>query len=176
MALTVRVRELILDYMDSRGHNRRNAAEASLLYGCSVRTIWRLILLRLETGSLGDIHLNSTVVNYLEFKGIHVFTDLRQRGRGSKSWVGIPTIELELLLQELQTDPTLYLSEMADFLFSAGYPAYTTSQIWIALESRNMTRKVLEVHAREQNEMKRQEFLRITGEYTAEQRFYVDER
>ena len=136
----------------------------------------RFICLRLESGSLGDIHLNSTVVNYLAFIGSYAITDLRQGGRGSQNWVGIPTIELELLLQELQTDPTLYVSEMADFLFSAGYPAYTTSQIWIALESRNMTRKVLEVHAREQNEMKRQEFLRITGEYTAEQRMYVDER
>ena len=46
MTLTIRVRELILDYMDSRGHSRRNAAETSLLYGCSVRTIWRLIRLR----------------------------------------------------------------------------------------------------------------------------------
>ena len=105
-----------------------------------------------------------------------MITDLRRRGRGRKNWVGIPTVELELLLQELQSDPTLYLSEMADFLFNAGYPAYSPSQIFAALKSRNITRKVLEVHAREQNEKKRQEFLRITSIYTAEQRFYVDER
>ena len=73
-------------------------------------------------------------------------------------------------------DPTLHLSEMSEFLHNEGYPAYTPSQIWLALKSRNITRKVLEVHAREQNEMKRQEFLKITKMYTAEQRFYVDER
>ena len=105
-----------------------------------------------------------------------MITDFRTRGHGSKNWVGIPTVELELLSQELQTDPTLYLSEMADFLLNAGYPAYSPRQIWAALKSRNLTRKVLEVHAREQNEQKRQEFLRITSIYTAEQRFYVDER
>lgn len=76
----------------------------------------------------------------------------------------------------LKTDPTLYLSEMADFLFNKGYPAYTRSQIRLALQTRSITRKVLEVHAREQNERKRQDFLRITSIYTAEQRFYVDER
>ena len=32
--------------------------------------------------------------------------------------VGIPTPELELLLVELQRDPTLFISEMADFLFN----------------------------------------------------------
>ena len=149
---------------------------ASLLYSCSVRTIWRLIRRRLETGSLGNIHLISNVTIQLEFKRTWLITDLFRRGRGRKNWVEIPTVELELLLQELQTDPTLYLSEMADFWFNAGYPAYSPCQIWVALKSRNITRKVLEVHAREQNERKRQEFLKITGIYTAEQRFYVDER
>ena len=105
-----------------------------------------------------------------------IITDPCRTRHGRKNWVGIPTMELELLLEHLRCDPTLYLSEMADYLLNAGYPAYSTSQIWTALQSRNMTRKVLEIHAREQNEQKRQEFLRITGAYTAEQRFYVDER
>ena len=70
----------------------------------------------------------------------------------------------------------MYLSEMADFSFNKGYPAYTRSQIRLALKSHHITRKVLEVHAREQNERKRQDFLRITSMYTAEQRSYVVER
>lgn len=83
---------------------------------------------------------------------------------------------LEVLIEELQRDCSLYISEMADFLFNKGFPAYSPSQIWRALESRNITRKFLEVHAKEQNEVKRQQFLRDTAMYTAEQRFYVDER
>ena len=79
-------------------------------------------------------------------------------------------------MEELKRDPTLYVSEMADFLLNAGYAAYTPAQIWRALRSRQITRKVLEIHAKEQNEQKRQEFLRITSIYTAEQRFYIDER
>ena len=77
---------------------------------------------------------------------------------------------------KLKSLPTMYINEMADFLFDSGFEAYTPSQIWRALKSRNITRKVLEVHAKEQNEERRQEFLRITSIYTAEQRFYVDER
>jgi hypothetical protein len=65
---------------------------------------------------------------------------------------------------------------MADFLKEAGFGEFTVSQIWQGLNSKNITRKVLEVHAKEQNEAKRQNFLRITNIYTAEQRFYVDER
>ena len=83
---------------------------------------------------------------------------------------------MEVLLEHLKNDPTLYLSEMADYLFSKGFPAYSVSRIWSALKSRKITRKVLEIHAREQNEIKRQEFLRITSIYTAEQRLYIDER
>lgn len=70
----------------------------------------------------------------------------------------------------------MFINEMADFLFHSGFEAFTPSQIWRALNSRGITRKVLEVHAKEQNEERRQEFLRITSLYTAEQRFYVDER
>lgn len=65
---------------------------------------------------------------------------------------------------------------MADFLHRSGFGAFTVSQIWQGLKSKNITRKVLEVHAKEQNEAKRQHFLHITSIYTAEQRFYVDER
>ena len=65
---------------------------------------------------------------------------------------------------------------MAEYLRGTGFGLFTVSQIWQGLRSRNITRKVLEVHAKEQNEKKRQNFLRITSIYTAEQRFYVDER
>ena len=54
--------------------------------------------------------------------------------------------------------------------------AHTTGQIWQALKSRGITRKVLEVHAKEQDEIRRQNFLKMTSVFTAEQRFYVDER
>ena len=93
-----------------------------------------------------------------------------------KKWIGIPDFEMEVLLEQLKVDPTLYLSEMADYLLSKGFPAYSVSRIWSGLKSRNITRKVIEIHAREQNEIKRQEFLRITSIYTAEQRLYIDER
>ena len=100
---------------------------------------------------------------------------LRKRLRG-KGWRGIPTAPLEALLTKLKSLPTMYVDEMADFLFHSGFEAFTPSQILRALKSRGITRKVLEVHAKEQNEEKRHEFLRITALYTAEQRFYVDER
>lgn len=102
--------------------------------------------------------------------------DPSRKKLSKKNWVGIPTTELELLVDELKRDPTLYISEMADFLLNAGYPAYTPGQIWRALGSRQITRKEPEIHAKEQNEAKRQKFLRITSIYTAEQRFYIDER
>lgn len=74
------------------------------------------------------------------------------------------------------TNPSFYLSEMADYLFTNGYKAYSTSQIWRALNARGLTRKVLETHAKEQIELRRQEFLRKTSMFSAEQRLYVDER
>ena len=90
--------------------------------------------------------------------------------------MGILNAEMEVLLDHLKSDPTLYLSEMANYLFDAGFAPYSVSQIDGALRSRRITRKVIETHAREQNEKKRQEFLRITSIYTAEQRLYIDER
>ena len=102
--------------------------------------------------------------------------DPSRKKPGENYWVGIPTIELELLLEQLKIDPTLCVSEMADFLLNAGYPAYKPGQMWRALNIRQITRKVLEIHAKEQNEKKRQAFLDITAVYTAEQRSYVDER
>ena len=92
-----------------------------------------------------------------------------------KGWTGIPAAPLEALLTQLKSLPTMYINEMADFLFQSSFEAFTPAQIWRALNSRGITRKVLEVHAKEQNEDRRQEFLRITSIYTAEQRFYVDE-
>lgn len=73
-------------------------------------------------------------------------------------------------------DPTLYLSEMSEYMMSKGCKAYTKGQIWQALKSRGLSRKVLEVHAKEQNELRRQEFLKKMSMFTAEQRLYVDER
>jgi hypothetical protein len=93
-----------------------------------------------------------------------------------KNWVGIPTLPLETLFTQLKSDPSMYVDEMADFLFQNGHQAFTPSQIWRALNSRDIKRKVLEIHAKEQNEARRQEYLAITSIYTAEQRFYVDER
>jgi hypothetical protein len=65
---------------------------------------------------------------------------------------------------------------MAAFLSECNLGFYTVSQIWQGLKSRWITRKVFEIHAKEQNERKRQHFLRVTSIYTAEQRLYVDER
>ena len=93
-----------------------------------------------------------------------------------KGWIGIPTVALETLLAKLKRQPTLYAYEMAEYLRGTGFGLFTVSQIWQSLSSRNITRKVLEVHAKEENEKKRQNFPRITSIYTAEQRFYVDER
>ena len=95
---------------------------------------------------------------------------------GAKNWVGIPSLELDILLEQIIVDPTLFLSEMASYLHGLGYKLHTTSQIWQALKSRGFTRKVLEVHAKEQDEIRRQNFLKMTSIFTAEQRFYVDER
>lgn len=83
----------------------------------------------------------------------------------------------EVLLSKLKVDPTIYISEMMEYLCSIDHRVFTPSQIWQALNSRGITRKVLEVHAKEQNEQRRQEYLRITSIYTTEQRcFYIDER
>ena len=97
------------------------------------------------------------------------------RGRGKKGFIGIPTIALEALLAKLKLDPTLYVYEMANYLHRSGFGAYTISQIWQGLNSRNISPKVLEIHVKEQNEVKRQNFLRLTSIYTADQRFYIDE-
>ena len=94
-----------------------------------------------------------------------------------KEWIGIPTDSLEALLSKLKVDPTIYISEMMEYLCSIDHRVFTPSQIWQALNSRGITRKVLEVHAKEQNKQRRQEYLRITSIYTTEQRcFYIDER
>ena len=94
---------------------------------------------------------------------------------GWKEWVGIPNAEVDLLLEQIIVNPTLYLSEMADYLFSKGCKAYSTGQIWQALKFQGLTRKVLEVHAKK-NELRRQEFSIKTKRFNAEQRLYVDER
>jgi hypothetical protein len=73
-------------------------------------------------------------------------------------------------------EPTLFISEMMEYLCSIDHRVFTASQIWHALNSRGISRKVLEVHAKEQNEARRQEYLRVTSIYTAEQKFYIDER
>ena len=99
------------------------------------------------------------------------YLDSLGRGRGQKGFIGIPTAALEALLAKLKQDPTLYVYEMANFLYQSNFGAFTISQIWQGLNSRNISRKVLEIHAKEQNEIKRQNFLRLTSIYTAEQRF-----
>ena len=91
-------------------------------------------------------------------------------------WIGIPSLALDALLRKLEINPTLYVYEMVTFLSESNLGLFTVSQIWQGLKSRGITRKVLEIHAKEQNERKRQHFLRVTSIYTAEQRFYVDER
>lgn len=101
--------------------------------------------------------------------------DPKRVRKGAKNWVGIPTLELDLLLEQLITDPTLYIIQMALFLHGLGY-MHTTSQIWQALNIRGITRKVLEVHAKEQDEVRRQNFLKMESVFTAEQRLYIDER
>lgn len=175
MTVSESVRNLILNFMDLRGHSRSNAVEASSIFSCSVKSIWTIIRLRKETGTSGWNPVFSSLIISPFLIDLNIDADPLRTRQGRKNWVGIPTPELELLA-ELQRDSTLFISEMADFLFNAGYPAYTPSQIWRGLKSRNISRKVLEVHVREQNEQRRQEFLRLTKIYTAEQRFYVDER
>ena len=103
-------------------------------------------------------------------------SDPKYRSQGKKHWIGIPTQALDALLSKLKVNPTLYAHEMADSLQTSGFGIFTVSQIWQGLRSKNITRKVLEVHAKEQNEIKRQYFLQVTSIYTAEQRFYVNER
>ena len=107
---------------------------------------------------------------------LNTFVDPKRVRHFRKGWVGIPNAEVDLLLEQIIENPTLYLSEMADYLFAKGCKAYSTSQIWQALNFRGLTRKILEVHAKEQNELRRQEFLIYTKNFTAEQRLYVDER
>lgn len=108
--------------------------------------------------------------------GIHLQIDPKRTRHGAKNWVGIPVIELDLLLEQIILDPTLYISEMANYLHGLGYKLHTTTQIWKALDSRGITRKILEVHAKEQDEKRRQAFLKMTSMFTAEQRLYIDER
>jgi hypothetical protein len=79
--------------------------------------------------------------------------DSLDRGRGKKGFIGIPTIALGALLAKLKLDPTLYVYEMANYWHQSGFGAYTISQIWQGLNSRNISRTVLEIHAKEQNEV-----------------------
>ena len=164
--------------MDSHGHHEIHAMEASVHYGCSSRTIWRLIRHRKDGESLGERFLkmfhskpNITLADLTINQ-----SDPKKRGQAKKGWIGIPTSALDALLSKLKVNPTLYVYEMADYLYRSGFGAFSISQIWQGLKSKNITRKVLEVHAKEQNEAKRQHFLHVTSIYTAEQRFYVDER
>ena len=64
--------------------------------------------------------------------------DSKRVRHGAKNWVGIPAVELDLLLEQLIADPTLYLSEMANSLHGLGYKLHTTSQIWQALKSKGI--------------------------------------
>ena len=112
----------------------------------------------------------------MSLKNVLTFLDPRRVRHFRKGWVGIANAEVDLLLEQIVENPTLYLSKMADYLFSNGCKAYSTSQIWQALKFRGLTRKVMEVHAKEQNELRRQEFLKKSSMFTAEQRLYVDER
>ena len=163
--------------MDSHGHNDVHAMEASVHYGCSSRTVWRLIRHRKDGKSIGERFLRmfnckqTLISNDLLLNT----SDPRKRGQGRKCWIGIPSDALDALLSKLKVNPTLYTYEMAEFLHKSGFGAFTVSQIWQGLKSKNITRKVLEIHAKEQNEKKRQYFLQVTSIYTAEQRFYVDE-
>lgn len=106
----------------------------------------------------------------------HIFLDPKRARHSRKGWVGIPDADVDILLEQIAVNPALHLSEMADYLFRNDCKAYTTSQIWQALNSRGLTRKVMEIHAKEQNEIRRQEFLLKTSMFTADQRLYVDER
>ena len=112
----------------------------------------------------------------MSLKNVHTFLDPRRVRHFRKGWVGIANAEVDLLLEQIVENPTLYLSKMADYLFSNGCKAYSTSQIWQALKFWRLTRKVMEVHAKDENELRRQEFLKKTSMFTAEQRLYVDER
>ena len=58
-----------------------------------------------------------------------------------KEWIGIPTDSLEALLSKLKVDPTIYISEMMEYLCSIDHRVFTPSQIWQARNSRGITRK-----------------------------------
>ena len=172
MTTTAEIRQLILTFIDSQGHTRATVAEASRLYS------WLSGLLfdcakKLDFVVRDIVKTRSFANSEADF--IWHSEPARKRLR-CKGWIGIPTAPLEALLTQLKTLPTMYINEMADSLFQSGFEAFTPTQIWRALNSRGITRKVFEVHAKEQNEERRQEFLRVTSIYTAEQRFYVDER
>jgi hypothetical protein len=55
MTVTEPVRRLILRYMDRKGHHEIFAAEAAEIFDCSLSSIWRIIRLRNQTGSYGQI-------------------------------------------------------------------------------------------------------------------------
>ena len=178
MTICKQVRELILNYMDSHGHHEVHAMEASVHFGCSSRTVWRLIRHRKHGESIGEKFLAMFCSKHKITSDNFILntSDPKYRGQGKKHWIGIPTQALDALLSKLKVNPTLYAHEMADFLQTSEFGTFTVSQIWQGLRSKNITRKVLEVHAKEQNEIKRQYFLQVTSIYTAEQRFYVNER
>ena len=136
MTIKEPVRKFILKFMDSRCHSRSNAVEASSHFGCSVRSIWSIIRLRIETGTSGwnIVYMRFFISSCLTSRNI--YADPLGTRQGRKNWVGTPTLELELLLVELQRDTSLFISDMAGYLFNAGYPAYSPSQIWRGLKSR----------------------------------------
>ena len=62
MTTTAEIRQLILRFMDSQGHSRATAAEASRLYRCSVRSVWSLVKLRKEIGFCGKGYCEDRII------------------------------------------------------------------------------------------------------------------
>jgi transposase len=87
----------------------------------------------------------------------------------------------EWLIGQLAVRPTMYYSEMRELLFQTFDLPYSESSICKYLKKHKITRKVLEMHAREMNPIHRAHYRRILrpvrlgGAFSAKQLVYCDE-
>ena len=119
--------------MPSRGSRYGSVS----LFGCSSRTVWRLIRHRNDGESLGErflrmIHSKQNItLDDVTFSK----SDPQKRGQAKKGWIRILTPALDALLSKLKLNPTLYVYQMADYLYTSGFGAFLISQIWQGLKS-----------------------------------------
>lgn len=149
------VRDLAVAYILRNGRNKKDFADAAVIFGCSVKSIKRFVASHDRFGHCDPL----------------------QRAPGAKGWIGVPTEEREYLEEMLEENPTLFFIEMVGLLSNKFGVQRTEQQVSAALHSVGITKKVLERHARDQDPVLRAEFrtLLSNGNFLAHYLVFIDE-